>query len=260
MSVYTLIAKIAVQDTLEYRVNFLLNTIKYSLMIVFMAFVWLAVEQAQPAGSFSRSETITYFLGAAILYTLSNFHPYEIEVDIKQGGLSRFLVKPMNPHWFYTIKIGAESALATILKVVLYVPLAFAFGSSFQPSLAQFALFCAYLPLIYYVSFLLLSSISVCAFWFTEVFAIRWGLTIIYRFLSGILLPFAYFPAVAQSVLIYTPFPHLAYSPIRLLQGALSIQDGLRGLALLCCWGAVLHLLNQYLWKRGIQEYEGTGI
>ncbi len=260
MSVYGLITKIAIQDTLEYRVNFLLSTIKYSLMIVFTALVWLAVEQSNPAASYTRAETITYFVGAAILYTLSNFHPYEIEVDIKQGGLSRFLVKPISPHWFYVVKIGAESGLATLLKAVSFVPLAYMFGFSFHAESLQLALFSLYIPLIFYVSFLLLSSISVCAFWFTEIFAVRWGLTVLFRFLSGLLLPFDYFPEWAQSILILTPFPHLASTPIRLLQGALTVQESLIGLCTLALWGVVLHIGNQWLWRMGIQEYEGTGI
>lgn len=260
MSVYGLVAKISLQDTMEYRVNFLLSTLKYSLMILFTALVWLAVEQANPAESYSRVETITYFFGAAILYTLSNFHPYEIEVDIKQGGLSRFLVKPMNPHLFYLVKVGAESFLATALKLIAFLPIAFALGFYFQPHLSQLLLFCLYLPVIYYVSFLLLSSISVCAFWFTEIYAVRWGLTVIFRLFSGILLPFDYFPNVVQSVLIYSPFPHLAYTPIRLLQGQLSIAEGVHGLTILLVWGVVLQLFNSFLWRRGIQEYEGTGI
>ncbi len=260
MSVYGLIAKIAVQDTLEYRVNFFLTTIKYSIMIAFTAMVWLAVEQSNPSATYTRTETITYFIGAAVLYTLSNFHPYEIEVDIKQGGLSRFLVKPLSPHWYYACKVGAESSLATLLKAAVFLPVGLALGYSFAAQPAQLLLFILFLPVIYYVAFLLLSSISVCAFWFSEVYAIRWGLTVVFRFLSGILLPLDYFPVWAQAILRYTPFPHLAATPIRLLQGALTIQEGLIGLGILCAWGAVLHVANKLLWRAGIRQYEGTGI
>ncbi len=229
-------------------------------MIAFSALVWLAVEAANPAETYTRAETITYFIGAALLYSLVNFHPYEIEVDIKQGGLSRFLVKPLSPHWYYTIKIGADAALATVLKAAIFIPVALAFGYAFQANLSQFVLFCLYLPFVYYVSFLLLSTISVGAFWFTEIYAVRWGLTIVFRFLSGVLLPFDYFPEWAQSILILSPFPHLAATPIRLLQGAMPISQGLQNFAILLAWTVILHLINQTMWKRGVREYEGTGM
>lgn len=260
MSVYGLIACISIQDTLEYRVNFLLNTVKYSLMIAFTAMVWLAVEQASPTTSYSRSETITYFLGAALLYSLTNFHPYEIEVDIKQGGLSRFLVKPISPHWFYATKLAAEAGIATIIKALIFVPAVLLLGVSFSAHPSQLFLFCCYLPVIYYISYLLLGTISVGAFWFTEIYAVRWGLTIIFRLLSGVLVPIDYFPTFAQKFLIYTPFPHLVATPVRLLQGMISPAEGLFGLLVLLLWGSFLHVCNAQLWKLGTLEYESTGI
>jgi len=260
MHKYGLIFKLSLLDIFQYRVDFFLHTLKYATMILMMAFVWTAVGRDNPSFGFNQNQIVSYFFFAAMLYSLSNFHPVYIEEDIKLGALSRFLLKPLSPYLFYLSHEAANAVLETFLKVVVMLPLLHLSGLSVVAGLPQVLVIILYLPVIFIFAFDLLTLISTLTFWLNEAWALRWSLTIIFRLLSGILVPISLFPVFLQPLLMWLPFPYLAFIPIQLLLNNISLETGLRGLGLLGCWTVGLHLFRLWLWKQGIKKYESVGI
>jgi len=121
-------------------------------------------------------------------------------------------------------------------------------------------LFILFLPIIFFCSFTLFSLISSFSFWFTEVYSIRWSLTVTFRFLSGMMVPIDFFPEFFQKILFYLPFQHLVFTPIRLMQNAISLQKGLESLMILIIWTVFLSVVRSFIWKKGASSYESTGI
>lgn len=259
MKPYLLVLKLQLADIAEYRLDFFIHVVKYAVMVLLMSLVWLAVDSEGGLG-LDRTQTIRYFVFAAVLYSLSNFHTWYIEEDIKLGGLSKYLLKPIEPHNYYLSMETANALIELALKAVVMLPILILLGFSFSVGLPTIGLFLLFLPVIFLFSFNLLVSISYLAFWLTDVFAIRWSLLIVFRFLSGLLVPISFFPLVWQQLFWYLPFQHLAFTPIQLLQEEYDSATAATGLLILVAWTVVIILLRRFIWIRGLSQYEGTGI
>lgn len=259
MEKYILVFRQAIQDTVEYRFDFFMHTIKYALMVLVMALIWLTVEKEGHL-AFSKQETVSYFAFSAALYSLSNFHTVYIEEDIQFGKLSKFLVKPLSPKLYYFSFAAAPAFVETLLKFIVIVPLLLLFGFSFSISIPNLLLFLLFLPVVFIFSFIFFSIISFSAFWITEAYAVRWSLNIFLRLSSGILVPISFFPHYYQKISFYLPFQHLAFTPIQIIQGTIPETQAIQALFILLFWSIVLLLVQKMVWKKGLLAYEGVGI
>ncbi len=246
------------QDVFEYRVDFAIHVFKYAMMVLMMAIVWLAV-QREGRAVMSEQETVSYFVFAAILYSLSNFHTWYIEDDIRLGTLSKYLLKPISAFRHYFSFESAIAVLETILKFAVMTPIILLFDLAPNIQLTNFLLFCLYLPIIFIFSFTLFNLINYLSFWISESYAIRWALMILFRFLEGLLVPLLFFPAWYQKLSWFLPFQHLAYTPIRLLQGNMSWQQGVWGIGTIIFWLLIINFFRQKVWNLGTKSYEAQG-
>lgn len=261
MQKYWLVMKICIQDIFEYKFDFFLGTAKYAVAILLMSLLWSAVERVANEPTFTHQETVTYFFFAAILYSLSNFHPWNIESDIRLGGLSKYLVKPIHIRLHYFSYQLGSVLVETILKALIFVPVLHLIGFPLPlPSIASLSLFIMFLPLIFICSFLILTTISMLTFWLTEAYAIRWATTSIIRIQSGVLVPIAFFPQWYQNTSFFLPFQHLAFTPIQLIQQKISSSVALQSWVILLGWTIIFYFIQTAIWKKGVYEYEGTGI
>lgn len=260
MQKYFLVFKQATQDLLEYKADFFLSTLKYSLMVLLMSIVWLNVEKNGQVGLLNKQETISYFLMSAMLYTLSNFHPWYIEDDINRGTLSKYLVKPLSPTIYYFCFELARVALDTILKLVVFLSILYFLNLLPNLTITHVILLLLYCPFIFLFSFQWLSLISILAFWVTEAYAIRWAVTIFTRLVSGILVPIVYFPDYMQKILYILPFEHLAFTPIQFMLGKMTFSLLAESFAILLAWIVAITIFRQWVWNRGLNQFEGTGI
>jgi ABC-2 type transport system permease protein len=260
MGKYWLVFKLSVQDIFQYRLDFLIHSAKYASMVLLMTIVWLAVQEESGKQLMTRTDTISYFAFAAILYSLSSFHTWYIEEDIKLGGLTKYLVKPIQPFLYYFTHEGANAVCETLLKAIIMIPILGLMGLLPLVDGLRLFIFMLFLPLAFIYSFHQFFVISICAFCLQEIHAVRWSLMIVFRFLAGILVPLTFFPQVVQRIIIWLPFPHLAFTPIQLLRGNIPINQGINGLLILMAWTILMRCVGVYFWNKGTHSYESTGI
>ncbi len=253
-----LIFWLSVQEIIEYRFDFFMRTIKYSIMVSLMSFVWLSVGK-EGALDFSPTQTVQYFFLGALIYSLSNFHPYEIEEDIKYGGLSKYLVRPLHPFTYHFWKQSAIASLETLVKSLVIIPLLYFMGFALNFSFSHTLFFVFYLPFIFFFFFHQLSVISLLSFWISEAWAIRWASTSIMRLLSGMLVPIVFFPQAVQNILFWLPYQHLAYTPIAIMQQKMTLLQALPSFGVLLVWCVLIWMLKEFIWFKGLQRYESNG-
>ncbi len=249
----------SLQDTIEYRFDFVLQVMKYSMMVLLMALVWTAVGQASGNSLLASSQTVTYFFAAALLYSLSNFHTYYIDDDIRLGNLVKYLVKPVSVFWYYFWYQLAITTMETLLKLVGLVPLLLVLRLPLTLSVEKVLVFILFAIVINLFSFSLQSSISFLNFWFTEAYAIRWSVLIFIRLLSGMLVPLYIFPDWFKQVSPFFPFQHLAFTPIQTLLGAYSTTQAYMYMGVLLLWTVIAYGIQALLWKKGVTEYDAVG-
>lgn len=260
MQKYLYVSKLAIQDLFVYKFDFLLNTLKYSLMVIMMTLVWLAVERDGGVGILDQQQVVSYFILSAMVYTLSNFHPWYIEDDIRLGQLSKFLVKPLSPMVYYFFYEAASVFFETVMKMFVFMSILYFTNLLPSFSFVNILILCLYMPFIFTFAFFWLSLTSQLAFWITEAFAVRWAVSIFTRLLSGILVPILYFPESVQQIFQFLPFQHLAFTPIQFMLGNITPLTLLQNLLILLSWTVVLVFLHRSVWMYGLKNYEGTGI
>ena len=111
------------------------------------------------------------------------------------------------------------------------------------------------------VTFFFLNSLSeLVAFWADYIWSLGVLSQFFARFLGGALVPLAFFPDWAQTILHYTPFPYLIDVPLQIMFNQVSIVDFAINLLILGSWTLFFYLMSQLLWKRGQYSYTGVGI
>jgi ABC-2 type transport system permease protein len=236
-----------------------MRTFRYALNILLISCVWLAAS-AESHSAIDTHQIISYYFLAAILYSLSNFHTDYVEEDIRLGYISKFLVKPIDPFWYYCIFQGSTALLETLLKLVVMVPLLWIIGLHVDFSLTHVTLFAISLPFIFFTMFSIYFAISGTAFWFHSVESIRMSVLFSFRFLSGMFVPLFFLPAWFLQISQWLPFASVAYAPIQLLQGNLTTQQTFVFFTNLLCWGALFFCVQKYIWRKATRNYESTGI
>ncbi len=227
-------------------------------MVIMLSFIWLEAAKTNP--SINRAEIISYFLFSTIFYSFISFHTRYIEQDIRLGSLTKYLLKPINPFWNYIVYSLSLALVETLIKLVIVGSFIYFIwgGISISPSNILWATIFA--PFSYFLSFCILASVSALTFWIDESFAIRWAWTIIMRLLSGLLVPLIFFPENIQKIMYYLPFQHMAFTPIRILQNKMSVNEIHQSLMILIAWSIVIYIFHKILWRKGELHYEGTGI
>lgn len=259
MRKYLKVTQLAVLDLFQYRFDFIVHTSKYALMVMMMALVWIAVQKESQSLSMNLPETVTYFVLAAMLYSLSNFHTTYIEEDIKLGLYSKYLLKPISAFKYYFSFEFGFALFETLAKSLVMIPLLMYMGWLVPLPVGNLLLALLFLPVIFIFAFNQFSLISGLSFWITESYAIRWSLTIIFRFLAGFFVPISFFPPITQRVFFWLPFQHLLYTPVQLISGKLPLSTAAMSFMVLGGWTLVLVWLRLFVWRKGELRYDSTG-
>lgn len=257
---YSTIARLTVSDILEYRLDNLFRIGRYAFMVSFMLFLWLAIAEESAISSFNIPELIQYYILAIIIYGVSNYHLDYIETDIRLGYASKYLLKPISAFWHYCIHQATINGYDVLVKLFLFAPLFFIMDISLSLHFSTILLATLLLIAGFFTTFSLYFSFSIMAFWFAQVDSLRMTALFLGRYLSGVLIPFYLFPQEVQNFLWWSPFPHYAYTPIALLNGSISVIQGLQGLCILSIWGIIFFVISTYIWNQATHVYESTGL
>lgn len=78
-------------------------------------------------------------------------------------------------------------------------------------------------------------------------------------FLSGELMPLDLLPSPIREWVIALPFSCGIYIPAAYLSGRINTHAFMKGFLSLAVGGVVFGLLAQFVWKKGLRRYTGTG-
>lgn len=96
--------------------------------------------------------------------------------------------------------------------------------------------------------------VNICFGFSAFVFKNLWGSnllkTSIVAFMSGSLIPLAFFPKVVSDILSFLPFSSLIYTPVMIIVGKYDASQILQALLLQFFWLLVMVGLSQLIWKR----------
>jgi len=259
---YRTVFKLSWQNVLQYRLNFLMGRVRNIILLLTLYFLWTTVFVG-PAKlfGFTQEQIVAYVLIGNLFYSLIFVHSdNDIANAIASGGLSLFLVRPINYLFYWFVRRVASRLmhlLMTVLETGIFIllvrpDLQFPTAPNLLLALVSVVLATA---LFTFLDF----SAGTLAFWTLRAYGPRFALRMLMDFTSGRMFPLSILPQTLFTVLNVLPFSFLIFFPLNLYQGRLDSLSVLCGFGLQITWIGLSFLLMRELWQQGLRRYEAVG-
>lgn len=261
---YRCVFLMGAQQAMAYRADFFLGLASCIFPIIMQVYLWTALYKAGAASTngYSYNQMILYTLLAGMTSRLvaAGFEN-EIARDIKDGGLNKYLVRPV-PYAGYMLArfLGGKAASFGFLLLLAAGVLAGAgavLGAGFAPG--RFALYAVSLAGALGLNFALFFAIAMLGFWLTDISQLFGTISIVIMVISGGVFPLDVFGPAVAVLSVVLPFGYTTQFCVNIVSGRLTLPAIGRGLAVQVCWIAVFGLLCAVLWRRGLRRYTAVG-
>lgn len=256
---------LGIQNAMEYRANFLLSMVSALFPIFIQFFLWTSIyggDTALVINGYSYFQIIAYTIMASVVSRLirTGFE-YDINDDIKNGGLNKYLVKPVD---YFTYRLSCfigQKLIQTLLMLLLIVGslILLAIGLHSPLTAQSITLFFVSLFLAFVLNFMIFFAVSTIGFWLFEIGFLFEAIRIVIIMLSGGIFPLDIFGKQAVLILNFLPFKYTINFPVEVLNGRLSANSSYLGIGLQILWIFVFTLIAKLLWAAGNKRYVAVG-
>lgn len=262
-------------DTVAYRFNILMWVAVTVFEVAVLVFLWLAVYRSSEAGidavihGFTYKEMIVYVVLTTIFgfVTFGSDTLWVINTDIRKGTIGNFVIKPISYRGkFIATNLGNFSTLLLMFGIPLYAIALIVFGCTGFLSIPSAWDFIAHLGLFLVAGLLACLLNDVIAYIFGVLCfytSSGWGLnqlkTTLVSFLSGALLPLAFFPDVFRDIVAYMPFAGMSQNPILILMMKYDYLESAKVIGIALAWLVLLELLAKLLFHHAIKKVTVQG-
>lgn len=263
MQKYLQVFKTKMKDALEYRFDLFFGAFSQLVSLAAVLILWTAVYREAPVfGGFTYAEMVAYFLVArAVQGLLWVGLPTEMEKEIKDGLLSRYLLMPISYLGYWLAGEMAEKVVGVAVTLLFFGTLAFFLRDrfTFQTDPLLLLLFALSVAMAFFINFFLTFTVGLSAFWISEIWSVSFTKDMLHEFLSGGVFPLALLtPALAKAALLL-PFAYCVYFPVQLYLGHLSGAEIWAGFGMQAFWVIVAAWLARAVWGIGLKRYEAVG-
>ncbi len=258
---------IGIQNNLTYRFNFLARALFGLIPLTAVIMLWRKIYAGKAddavISTYSLAQMISYYLLVTIVDALTavNEDDWQIAADIKDGNISRFLLKPIDYLWFRACLFlsGRVTYLAVaVIPLTLFI-LWLREYFVLPANVVALGAFLISVTLTSLLQFFLSYTMAMLAFWVLEVSTFIFILYAFEYIASGHLFPLDILPPAIQHVLAFTPFPYQLYFPVGIYMGKLTGAELANGLLIQFGWVVFAYALARFAWHRGIKKYSAVG-
>ena len=154
-----------------------------------------------------------------------------------------YIFTELGSKWLIFISVGLPFLSVIVLMKILS-------GQGIVEVLGLTVLYLFSLTLAYLINFFFNICFGFSAFVFKNLWGSNLLKTSIVAFMSGSLIPLAFFPKVVSDILSFLPFSSLIYTPVMIIVGKYDASQILQALLLQFFWLIVMVGLSQLIWKR----------
>lgn len=253
------------QSAMEYRANFFLSIFAAIIPIFIQTFLWIAVYE-NSSGSvlfgYSFAQIIQYTVIAQLVsrFVRTDFE-YEINEDIKNGGLNKFIIRPIGYFTYRLCCFIGQKVVNLVIMIVLFLLSIFTLKFYLGTIITIEAIigFSFSLGLSLCLNFVIFFCVSTLCFWLNEIGFIFEAVRIIIITLSGGIFPLNIFGTKAVSVLNYMPFKYTINFPVDVLNAQITGLALIKGLLIQIGWILVILMLANLFWFIGTKKYVAVG-
>jgi len=260
---YREFSRVGFVNILAFRLRYYTGILTYLINVTVYYFIWSAVYGPR-AGTAAGASLAGYNLPQMLTYVsvgwiIRSFYwntiDQEMAYEVIEGKIAMEFIKPVSVQWMWISRAMGESAFRLLmLTAPTAIVIAFVFPVRGPASAGHFALFLLSATL----SFLLMAAINfmigTCAIPLKSILSLIRAKFWLIELLSGLLIPLSFFPRQIQTLSHWLPFEHIAYTPLQIYLGKLSIAGSLTALGIEAAWVVALLWLGHWWWNRAAQK------
>ena len=233
-----------------------------SLFPLIMMVVWLNVVAEQgPAIGFGRTEFISYYVAAALVFQVTQSYLTWIwDDDLRSGAMSFRLLKPVGVyHQFLAQDLGMRLVTLAVLLPVVAVAALVSDDVRYPVGPAELVLVGVALVLAFLLACTMSMAFALIGFWSTQcanLYSLWWGAG---AFLSGWIAPLEVLPGPLRTAATVLPFRSTVGFPIELLLGRLDGAAIALGFGVTLAWLAAFGMVYRIGWPVAVRRYQAVG-
>lgn len=263
MKKYFLVARSTWDETVAYRLNFVMWRFRVFLSLITTYFLWFSLlPQGRSIADYNQATMLTYILGGSIIYSIvMSTRVADVANEIVQGDLSNYLTKPINYILYYFSKDVGDKGM-NILFSFFEIGIFFLIVKPpfyLQTDVWNIVAFIVSIILAICINFCLNMLLSFVGFFSSEAWAPRFIFYVLLSFFAGSIFPLDIFPHWLFIILNALPFSFLIYTPMKIYLGQLPALSVLASLSLGLFWTVVLFAFVRIVWERGLRLYGAEG-
>lgn len=248
---------------LEYRFGIFYLLIEAIIPVTAMFFLWHTIyQEGGVVGEYTFKQMITYYVFARIINYLVWF-PMDWKMNdlVNQGQLSTVLTKPIDIQGLYFSEMIGDRIVNFVLGCIPLLVLALLFQEylSFNTNPLNIALGLISICLSCVLSFLLSWLVGCYVFWVQNIFSVLFVKELVIMIFAGVFFPIDILPGQFAEIISLTPFPYLAFFPIKIITVGMEISSIIEGLLLQSAWIFIIFVLGRITWKIGLRKYVEAG-
>lgn len=251
-----------VEAHITYRINFLMFVLG-NLMQTFVAYyLWKAIflsSTKRTLSGFTFQNMVIYIFISAVTgrFVISGADGIVSE-EVKDGSISMNLIKPISYHFRVLFNLLGEACYNFIfvglplwigLIVVRYLTV-----RELPPSLSTILIYLLSMVFSFIILFLFDFCFGLLAFFVTNTWGLRRLKNGLIAFLSGQVIPLAFFPGWCHKILNAIPFGSIYYTPVMVYLKKLHGTVLIKGLGIQLLWIFILLLVVKWLWNKAINR------
>lgn len=231
-------------------------------MFIYQWVLWTNVYKDQETiYGFSLDRIVFYYLLVRVISDIvSSNIGFRMTELILDGTISNVLMKQVSIKLFVFVNDLGKLVINLTSKVIIFGSILLIFGQNWYIQIANPGLFFVALVLCLFLSFSLYFLVGCIAFWTQDVRNMNYGIQRMIFFLSGGLIPIAFFPGWMQNVIAYSPFEYMINFPVNILNTSLNNSEVLKAFLVGSLWSIFLWILGSLVLKFSIRNNESVGI
>ncbi|MBU0742732.1 ABC-2 family transporter protein [bacterium] len=263
LGLYVQFMRLAFLKFLAYRLRYYTGVVTYTIFVAGNYFLFSALYASRPEGAdaaliggLTLAQMITYvvvsWIGRSFYF---NNIDRTLSHQVVQGEIAVQLIKPLHVQTMMMSEAMGEAAfrflMFTLPITVVVVPL-FGLQTPSDPSLYGWTLLSFLLALLVnaQINFL----VGCLAFRLQNIYGVIRAKMVMMEFLTGVLIPFTFFPDWVQTVVSWLPFQAISYIPVTIFLGLREGADLPAALLLQAGWASGLFLFGRWLWNRSVRQ------
>ncbi|NPV08678.1 MAG: ABC transporter permease [Anaerolineae bacterium] len=254
---YWALVRLSFQRQLAYRTANLAGLATNLFFGALRAYVLIALFGAQEnVAGYSVRDAITYTgITQAMLSFLSAFGWWEVIRSVRSGQVGTDLARPVDYFWYWAAQdLGRGFSQLLMRGLPLIAVYAVAYRISLPPTAAHWAALPLSLTLGLLIGFSWRFLYNLAAFWTVDAMGVGRLATTVAMFLSGFLMPIAFFPPWAEGVMRLLPFASMVNTPVEVYLGVVRGPALVGALLVQLGWAAALVVLARTVLASGLRR------